>query len=201
MYIIQHENSRADGSRAVYDEKRLLLGVNEKSALAIFPETLLQLTRDFSLDGMHLILKGIFLKMVKLLLSEKCDARFNIRHRPNVFAEFQHRMHSVKLPPFMKKPSRIASGKVSALTADEVFTNLRVYSLISIRELVDKEVFNVFVLASKLFSGLLHWQVSTTWVHSDQMSDLLESFLRQYHLVYGSCHCPPNFHHLLHSKV
>jgi hypothetical protein len=160
--------------------------------------------RGFHNEPMHLILEGLWKRMLEGTLSTQKGAtkkQYHIVHHPSARELLNSRMAQLHVVPGHDKPYKILKG-IGGAQSEELFGFLKLYALISMRGIfaVSSDAYKLWKAASYLFNGLLHWRVSVKWMREEYENNL-KTFVDLYRSIFGVCNMPCSFHGLQHQRV
>ena len=189
----------SETNQALIDRERKKARSNGPSVLTLLGPGHFTFTTGFAIEAMHTVIKGPLSRLWSLTVSDKYKKKwFNVQYYDNGLKILKHRLSKFKFPIGSPSASKFVNRRHS-LKAEELYTILRVCGPIVFNNIVPKSVVQVWTLFTRLFTNLLHYHVSRTWMNASWgLRPLLKEAFEKYLAVFGPCSMPSNFHRILH---
>ena len=186
-------------NQAAIDRERKVARSNGPSALSLLRPDDFKFTQGFSIEAMHVVIKGTLLRMWAATVADKYQKQwYNVQYYEGGLKTLKHRFTKFKFPIGSPSANKFVARRHS-LKAEELFTILKVCGPFVFNNLVPKSVVIVWALFTKLYTNLLHYHVSKSWMNAPTgLRQLVQLCFSKYLSVFGPCHMPSNFHRLLH---
>ena len=201
LYGLQRitEILESENNQALIDRERKQARSNGPSVLSLLGPGHFKFTTGFCIEGMHTVIKGVVLRLWKLTVADKYKKLwFNVQYYDNGLKILRYRLSKFKFPIGSPSANKFVNRRHS-LKAEELYTILRVCGPLVLNNIVPKSVVHVWSLFSKLFTNLLHYHVSKTWMNAPWgVRALVKESFEKYLGVFGACNMPSNFHRILH---
>jgi hypothetical protein len=189
--------------KAHYEQMKSELRVTGVSPLLILPPESFNFVRDFALDGMHTLLKGIALRLIELTFSDKHKTEtFNLQHQDNKskLIDFANRMRRFKWPTRDSSPHNLHKTS-GGLKSAEIWFFFRVQCLIVLQDLIPHQAYIIWTHLAQVVAGIMHTHIAKAWMNGPPgtgFSRLTRTFYERFLAFYGKCNMPVNFHLFLH---
>ena len=193
------ETLQTETNQALIDRERKEGRSNGPSVLSLLGPSNFTFTTGFAIEAMHTVIKGAVLRLWKLTVSDKYKKLwFNVQYYDNGLKMVKYRLTNFKFPIGSPSANKFVNRRHS-LKAEELYTIIRVCGHFLFNNIVPKSVVYVWALFSKLFTNLLHYHVSKTWMNvAWGLRFLVKETFSNYLKVFGPCNMPSNFHRILH---